>query len=62
MVVSVNPGLHNLFEAELKGMAFSRIGKVDADKEIRIDHDGWGYIGDWKSAYDNALEKLVLAQ
>jgi phosphoribosylformylglycinamidine synthase len=62
VVVSVNPGLHHLFEAELKGMAFSRIGKVDADKEIRIDHDGWGYIGDWKSAYDNALEKLVLAQ
>ena len=60
VVVSVNPTIAPLFEAELKGVAFSKIGKVDADREIRIDHEGWGYINDWKEAYDTSLERLLV--
>ena len=59
VVVSVNPDLHHLFEAELKGLPFTKIGVVNAQKEIMIDDESWGYISDWKEAYDGALEKLL---
>ena len=59
VVVSVNPDIHALFEAELKGLPFTKIGLVNANKEICIDDDSWGYISDWKVAYDMALEKLL---
>ncbi len=61
VVVSVNPAIHAMFEAELKGTPCTKIGTVNADGEIKIDHETWGYIADWKEAYDNALEKLLMA-
>jgi phosphoribosylformylglycinamidine synthase len=59
VVVSVNSDLCALFEAELKGLPFSKIGHVNATKEIVVDNESWGYISDWKEAYDTALEKLL---
>lgn len=59
VVVSVNPAVHAMFEAELKGMPCTKIGTVNADGSIKIDHETWGYISDWKEAYDTALEKLL---
>jgi phosphoribosylformylglycinamidine synthase len=59
VVVSVNPAVHALFEAELKGTEYMKLGTVNANKEICIDNDSWGYIADWKEAYDTALEKLL---
>ncbi|MCW3121522.1 MAG: phosphoribosylformylglycinamidine synthase [Flavipsychrobacter sp.] len=59
VVVSVNPDIHAIFEAELKGTPFTKIGKVNANKEICIDNETWGYVSDWKEAYDTALEKLL---
>ena len=59
VVVSVNPTIQALFEAELKDLPFTKIGIVNANKEICIDDDSWGYISDWKEAYDMALEKLL---
>jgi len=59
VIVSINPTLHAMFEAELKGTPFTKIGKVNANKEICIDDEGWGYISDWKEAYDTSLEKLL---
>jgi len=59
VVVSVNTDLCGIFEAELKGLPFRKIGMVNAKKEIVIDGDCWGYIADWKEAYDTALEKLL---
>ena len=59
VVVSVNPDLHSLFEAELKGTPFTKLGHVNANTEIVIDEESWGYLSDWKEAYDNALEKLL---
>jgi phosphoribosylformylglycinamidine synthase len=59
VVVSVNPAVHAMFEAELKGTPFTKIGNVNADGEIKVDNDHWGYISDWKEAYDTALEKLL---
>ncbi|MCF8451400.1 MAG: phosphoribosylformylglycinamidine synthase subunit PurL [Taibaiella sp.] len=61
VVVTVNPDLSAMFEAELKGIPFSRIGHVNAKKEICIDEEHWGYVGDWKQAYDGALEKMLTA-
>jgi len=59
VVVTVNPDLHPLFEAEMKDVPFTRIGHVNATKEIVIDHESWGFVSDWKEAYDTALEKLL---
>jgi phosphoribosylformylglycinamidine synthase len=59
VVVSVNPDLHGIFEAELHGLPFQKIGVVNANKEILVDGGHWGYIADWKEAYDSALEKLL---
>jgi len=61
VVVSVNPDIHALFEAELKGTPYSKIGIVNATKEVCIDDESWGFVSDWKEAYDNALEKLLVS-
>lgn len=62
VVVSVNPDLHALFEAELKGTPFTKLGHVTAGKEIVIDDDNWGYLADWQKAYDTSLERMLAAQ
>lgn len=58
-IVSVNPEIEKIFEAELKGAPFTKIGTVTAKKEIVIDNESWGFISDWKEAYDMALERLL---
>ena len=58
VIVSVNPAVHAMFEAELDDMSFTKLGVVNAGGEIKIDDESWGYISDWKEAYDTALEKL----
>jgi phosphoribosylformylglycinamidine synthase subunit PurL len=62
VVVSVNPDLHSLFEAELKGLPFIKLGHVTAGKEINIDSENWGYISDWQKAYDTSLERMLAGQ
>ena len=59
VIVSVNPAVHAMFEAELDDMSFTKLGVVNAGGEIMIDDESWGYISDWKEAYDTALEKLL---
>jgi phosphoribosylformylglycinamidine synthase len=59
VVVSVNSDLVALFEAELKGLPFTKLGNVSANEEIHIDGESWGYISDWKQAYDTSLEKKL---
>jgi len=59
VVITINPDLHAIVEAELKGTPFTKIGMVNANKEICVDDDSWGFVNDWKDAYDMALEKLL---
>ena len=59
IVVTVNADLHALFEAELKGLHFTKIGHVNANHEIFVDNGNWGYVQDWKDLYDNALERTL---
>jgi phosphoribosylformylglycinamidine synthase subunit PurL len=59
VVVSVSPELQKMFEAELQGVAYSKIGTVQANGNIHIDTEDWGYISDWKNAYDTAIEKML---
>lgn len=59
VVVSVNPAVHAMFEAEMDGVPFTKLGTVTAGGDINIDSDKWGYIADWKEAYNTALEKLM---
>ncbi len=41
------------------GTQYTKIGVVNVSGEITIDNDNWGYISDWKEAYDTSLEKLL---
>ena len=59
VVITVNPDLHAIVEAELKGTPFTKIGMVNANKEICVDDESWGFVSDWAEAYDTALEKLL---
>ena len=59
VVVTVNPDLQKLFEAEMKDTPFARIGHVNANSEIIVDFESWGFVGDWKDAYDMALERML---
>ena len=61
VVVTVNPDLHALFEAELRDTPFTKIGHVNANKEIVIDEESWGFVSDWKEAYDSSLEKMLVS-
>ncbi len=61
VVVSVNPALQPMFEAELGDQPFAKLGTVKASGELCIDGASWGYLPDWKAAYDEALEKLLNA-
>jgi phosphoribosylformylglycinamidine synthase len=59
VVVSVNTDVAALFEAELRDVPFAKLGHVNASKEICIDDECWGFVSDWRAAYDTALEKLL---
>ncbi len=61
VVVSVSADLANLFEAEVSKLPFVRLGEVTADASVTIDGENWGYIADWKEAYDTSLERLLTA-
>jgi phosphoribosylformylglycinamidine synthase len=59
VIVSVNPELQKMFEAEIQNVVYSKLGKVMGDGSIHIDNEEWGYISDWKNAYDTAIEKML---
>jgi len=59
VVVTVSPELQKMFEAEVQGVAYSKLGTVLANGNIQIDNEDWGYISDWKNAYDTAIEKML---
>jgi phosphoribosylformylglycinamidine synthase II len=61
VIVSVDPNLKALFEAEVNGAEHSYLGHVNSTGEITVDQAGWGYLNDWEAAYDNALGKALLA-
>ena len=59
VVVSVNPHILPMFEAAMHGVPYSKIGTVSAQQDIVVDGMAWGYIADWETAYDTALEKII---
>jgi phosphoribosylformylglycinamidine synthase len=59
VIVSVNPDLKALFEAEVVDIPFAVLGRVAPTAEITIDEQGWGYLSEWQEAYDTALERLI---
>ncbi len=59
IVVSVKRDLCGLFESELGAVPAVKLGSVCASGEITIDGAGWGYLPEWKEAYDTALEKML---
>lgn len=61
VVVSVNPDVALLFEAELRDIPFTKLGHVNASKEICVDDECWGFVSDWGEAYNTALEKMLLS-
>jgi phosphoribosylformylglycinamidine synthase len=61
VVVSVNPDLKALFEAEAEGIPCTLLGRVAPTAEICVDGESWGFLSEWQDAYDTALEKLLTA-
>lgn len=61
VVVTVHADSQSEFEAALTDVPFTKLGYVTENAAINIDEEGWGYISDWKAAYDTALEKLLNA-
>jgi phosphoribosylformylglycinamidine synthase subunit PurL len=59
VVVSVNPDLNPLFEAEVAGVPYTLLGRVSPTSEITIDEMGWGYLSEWHQAYNTALERMI---
>lgn len=59
VVVTVNPDFKALFEAEVGHVPFSLLGRVASTEEISIDGQSWGYLNEWKNAYDSSLERLL---
>jgi phosphoribosylformylglycinamidine synthase subunit PurL len=59
VIVSVNQEIRHFFEAEMKDLPYTELGYVNAHEEIHVDEDHWGYIADWKEAYDTALSKYI---
>ncbi|HTN16317.1 MAG TPA: phosphoribosylformylglycinamidine synthase subunit PurL [Chitinophagaceae bacterium] len=61
VVVSVSPEVQKMFEAEIQGIACSKLGTVLADGKMQVGSEDWGYISEWKNAYDTAIEKMLNA-
>lgn len=61
IVVSVKTALVPVFEAEVGEQAFVKLGCVKATGEICVEGKSWGYLPEWKKAYDESLEKLLTA-
>lgn len=59
VVVSVNPDLNPLFEAEVADVPYTLLGRVSPTSEITINEQGWGYLAEWQQAYDTALERMI---
>jgi phosphoribosylformylglycinamidine synthase len=59
VVVSTPHDLQKFFEAELKHLPFTKLGQVNATHDIVIDHENWGFVNDWKDAYDHSLERMM---
>ncbi|NCX95626.1 MAG: phosphoribosylformylglycinamidine synthase subunit PurL, partial [Chitinophagia bacterium] len=56
VVVSIQPELKVLFEAEMGNYShWQRIGAVNPNGSIHYAGEDWGYITDWKKAYESAL-------
>jgi phosphoribosylformylglycinamidine synthase II len=59
VVITVNPEIAALVEAEMRGVPFTKIGHVNATAEVTVDDESWGFVSDWKNAYDTSLEKML---
>ena len=53
IIVSVKPGLADLFETELQ-IPFEKIGFVTSG-DILMENENWGNITEWSEKYDNAI-------
>ncbi len=59
VVVSVHHTLCGVFEAEMGDVPFTKLGTVKHSGEMCVDGVSWGYVNDWKEAYDEAIEKAI---
>ena len=58
VLVSVKPDNLEAFKASLGTHPYEELGTVTTG-EIEVDGESWGHIREWKSRYDNVIEKLL---
>jgi phosphoribosylformylglycinamidine synthase len=54
VVVSVKKDKLNDFLTAMKGVPIEKLGEVSSG-ELQVDGESWGYIGEWKQAYETAI-------
>jgi phosphoribosylformylglycinamidine synthase len=60
IVVSVKKEHITTFESMLADCPFEKVGEVTAS-EVMVNAANWGDIAQWKTSYDEALEKIINA-
>jgi phosphoribosylformylglycinamidine synthase len=61
IVVTIDPALKGIFEAEMTHVPHTLLGNVHAEPELLVDDLGWGFLSEWQEAYDTALEKMLVS-
>ena len=61
VVVSVNPAMENEFLKAVKDFPHMELGEVRGET-IRINHEDWGSVQEWKERYDTAIGEIMASQ
>src|SRR5580658_388306 len=61
VVVSVNPAMENEFLKAVKDFPHMELGEVRGET-IRINHEDWGRVQEWKESYDTAIGEIMASQ
>jgi phosphoribosylformylglycinamidine synthase subunit PurL len=61
VVVSVNPAMENEFLKAVKDFPHMELGEVRGEA-IRINHEDWGSVQEWKERYDTAIGEIMASQ
>jgi phosphoribosylformylglycinamidine (FGAM) synthase-like enzyme len=60
VVVTVKKEKLTAFKTAMQGIPISKLGEV-TEREVEVDGENWGDIGEWKYEYDTAIEKKMVS-
>ncbi|HEY8735384.1 MAG TPA: AIR synthase related protein, partial [Puia sp.] len=60
VVVTVKKEKLTAFKTVMQGIPIAKLGEV-TEREVEVDGENWGDIGEWKYEYDTAIEKKMVS-